>query len=293
MKKFLLIVLLKLFISFTVAGQSFISAEKQWNVRLTFFGNYSMEIFKIQGDTTINNQTYNKLLVSYDSLATWKYMGSIREDDKKVYYVMPAGDEGLLYDFGLKIGDTTYISNYFCHDDTVPIYVENIDTILFNGFSYKRWHLKSVDQPFVTEIEDFWLEGVGSVTGLIYSFFNYCIVCPDWKLICYYYDDTLLYQNPIALSCYEEHTGIDEPDNELKLVLSPNPVIKGDPVIVNSSVALEYVAVISIDGAILKKLNSPIGDIVTFDTSDLKPGLYIITVITNDHRSVTKKIIVI
>ena len=111
------------------------------------------EQIKITGDTTINDLTYHKLIVSgywynnncNQSFYSNGYAGAFRNDieNKKVWFV-PVGDltEGLLYDFNLEIGDTLYpgILNPYNYFD---FWVENIDTIQVAGSDRRLYEIRS------------------------------------------------------------------------------------------------------------------------------------------------------
>ncbi len=223
MKKKLTISGLFLLMSFMGFNQCFLSNEKQWNVRLQSFGTYT-EVFKIEGDTIINSVPYQKMWVSYDSLMSWIFMGSLREEENIVYYLHPEYSEGVLYDFALEAGDTAYVRNYFCEED-VPVYVIDVDTVEYFGVSRKRWHLG--ENGYTGE---YWVEGIGSLWGPLYTQYYYCIICPVWELLCYHESDTLLYILPGENECYQQTVGIDENPVQNEIALSPNPVLTGNPV---------------------------------------------------------------
>jgi len=212
-----------LFMSFTCFTQSFLSNDKQWNVRLNSFG-ISTEVFKIEGDTIINSVPYQKIWVSYDSLMTWVFMGSVRENENIVYYLHPDYSEGVLYDFTLEAGDTAWVRNYFC-DEVVPVYVIGVDTVEYFGVSRKRWHLGGNDYSV-----EHWIEGIGSLWGPLYTRFDYCIICPVWELLCYHESDTLLYILPGENECYQQTVGIDENPVQNEIAISSNPALTGNPV---------------------------------------------------------------
>jgi hypothetical protein len=106
-------------ISTNVSSQSYTSFPEDsavWTVQYgkpNFFGHDNV-YYTIIDDTLINNVSYNKLYSYgyYNRPNPYKYRGAYRNDieKKKVYFVKPdSSKEHILYDFDLKIGDTTHI----------------------------------------------------------------------------------------------------------------------------------------------------------------------------------------
>lgn len=291
MKRAFFILIQIVFAGLYLSGQSFISEDKQWNVRLNYFMNHSMEITKISGDTLIDSLTYRCVWSSYDSLASWAYMGALREEGPRVYYIPPGSmtnKPGLLYDFSLNVGDTALITNYFCEQNNVPVVVANIDTLVFNGFSHKRWHLEVPGQW----LEAVWLEGIGSLNGPVYGLFEYCIVCPHWDLLCYFNNDTLQYRMPLSIKCWDQHIGIEEPVMETRLTISPNPVNRGDVVTITTSLSPKTVTIFNPAGMAVRSFNTEPSETVMISTDMLAPGLYFISLNSLDSRVMTARLIV-
>ncbi len=96
----------------------------QWNVLYTSASTpeiesvtYKTSIQSIQGDSTIKGVTYKKVMLTYsESKTNWQLYALLREDitEQKIY-LYKDGNEVLLYDFGMKIGDkaTLYLNNYY------------------------------------------------------------------------------------------------------------------------------------------------------------------------------------
>ena len=123
------------------------------------------ERFALSGeDTVMSDLTYKKLYIFYDTIfdknhAT--YVGGIREDiNKRVYYkgdtihhVKPSytqiinaggnvGDEILLYDFSLSLGDTLKFGNLSKPDGY--LIVSLIDTIKVGESYRKKYHFEPI-----------------------------------------------------------------------------------------------------------------------------------------------------
>ncbi|MDP2236560.1 MAG: T9SS type A sorting domain-containing protein [Bacteroidales bacterium] len=286
MKKNLKIIGLAVLISFSVHGQNFISTEKQWNVMLTAFPlSNTTEIYKINGDSTVNFIVYSKIWASFDSLATWYFKGLLREESNIVYYIPPSGAEGILYDFNLEIGDTTYINNVFCSD--IPIYVIVIDTVEYFGTSRKRWLIG--ENGIVDEI---WVEGIGSLNGPLYSKYWNCIICPVWELLCFHENDTLKYMKPFETNCYYSTVGVAEKAIENDFIVSPNPAKKGNDISLETTSKMLSISVFDVTGRLVKTLNPLHVNKINIETSNFEPGLYLITVATEREKIMTRKILI-
>jgi len=286
MKQRIIIIGLTILMNLSLFGQDFISSDKQWNVRLTgWAGVFSTEIYVIDGDSVINSLIYNKIWASFDSLSTWQYQGLIREDSNIVYYIPPNGNEGILYDFNLEIGDTAYVTNVFCSD--IPIYVIDIDTVEYNGISRKRWLLG--EDGYVQES---WVEGIGSLYGPLHTKFEYCIVCPFWELLCYHNNDTLEYIMYGQTDCYQNTVGLDENFRESDFSINPNPVKIGSIINIETNSVPNSISIFNSSGLLIKRLSQFRDKIIRIETNDFKPGMYFITIKTNGDRINTQKIMI-
>jgi hypothetical protein len=269
MKK-LIVALTALLISFSLTSQNFISENKQWNVFLNSFGGLSTEIFSINGDSSINNVSYKKIYVSYDSLKHWQYQGLLREDSSQVYFVGMDSVESLLYDFSLHSGDSVWVKNVFCYHNQVGLHVDSVDTIIINGKSHKRLFMNG--GGYLEE----WISDIGSSSGPLYSSFMQSIVCPYWQLGCYYENDKLVYSNPQFSNCF--YTTIMQGSLETELTLYPNPA---DNLlhIESRKHKLDMIRIYDLQGKqLIQSTQNPI------DISFLTPGIYFVLIRINDKE---------
>jgi len=286
MKQRIILISFAILLNLSQFGQSFISNDKQWNVRFTGFPlAFSTEIYVINGDSVINSVNYNKIWVSFDSLVTWQYQGLLREDSNIVYYIPPDKNEGVLYDFNLEIGDTAYVNNMFCNN--IPIYVIDIDTVEYLGTSRKRWILG--EDGYVHE---FWVEGIGSLNGPLHTKFMYCIVCPYWELLCYHFNDTLEYKMFGQTDCYQNTVGMTENYKESDFLIIPNPVKKGDNINIKTNSIPSIISVFNSAGLLINTINPENNNKIRIETNTYKPGLYFVTIKTKENRISTKKLLI-
>ena len=289
MKKLSLLFLALVF-SLSIFGQNFLSEGKQWNVRLEGWpGSVVTEIFFIDGDSIVNNLNYKQIWVSTDSLNTATFQGLLREEIEKVYYLPTYGDEGLLYDFGLNVGDTvSIISLPSQYEGEFEIFVAAIDTIEYEGVQRKRMLIDSEENTFT----EFWIEGIGDTWGPLYTMiYNYGI-CPSWELICVHEYDELIYMVPYTESCYEVNVGIDELIQNSKILLSQNPVKQDQSIEVKADKAMGNIQVYSVSGKLIKTISSPFNKKQSIKTHDLKKGLYLLKIEMADGEVLTSKVLV-
>lgn len=173
-----------------------VDTSKIWSVYQQYaYVHYSL-YFKIGDTITLNGIIYRKVFETNDSLlSTWTFDGYIRENENsEVFFRKTNGDEGLIYKFNLLVNDTVVVYNPLVCPEYNTLVVSEIDSVWLGNIFRKRIHF------FNSNNEDYWIEGIGSRFGLLFS--NYCYIGTLYNLICYYESDNLIYQNPDFTSCY-------------------------------------------------------------------------------------------
>ena len=170
-------------------------------------------IHSLKGDTIINGLVYQKLvghLTAFESTPD-VYIGALRFTEDKKVFVYYDKNEYLLYDFNVQIGDTLNIFggiDYYIDHQTLPHVIIGIDT-LYNG------RLKIISNAIIQEEingniheekrQKKWIEGVGSIDGIVYNDATTMYGSGNNILLCAYHDDECLYvtDNPsyIPLGC--------------------------------------------------------------------------------------------
>ncbi len=269
-------------VGISLTGQNFISENNQWNVRVSFFPlSISTDIFFIDGDSVVNSITYSKLYASYDSLETIKFEGLLREEANIVYYLPEDRDEGILYDFNLETGDTTYVNNFFCSD--IEVIIMDVDSVEYFGEKRKRWNVGGCS---------YWIEGIGSTNGPIHTHYWECLICPDWELICFHESDSLKYIKEGEFSCYTTTVGIDNKNESEDILIVPNPVKSGNSVSLESKSKPEKVAIYNSSGVLVRQINPISEKTINVETGNLVPGLYIIKIYMENEQVNTCKMYV-
>jgi len=291
MKRLTVIILvLSSLISFS---QNFVMSNKQWNVVIEAWGpggiSSNTEIFLTSGDTTINEQLYSKLYLSYDSLQTSYYRGALREDNNQVFFINIDGAEGLLYDFNLNVGDSTYIVTDFTYGgEELLVIIDSVNYVEINEVQYKIFW---IHEDYMTGMTDYWIEGIGSNNGPLYTLIHHHIICPLWQLSCCYEDGVSVFNNE-NLDCYMTTVGIDEFDKD-KISFHPNPVNKGRKlhIQVSENDQIYSVELFDLMGnkvfEQLEILNVPI----ELELDDIPRGMYVFVVHTNNSKEFVRKIL--
>lgn len=128
------------------------------------------------------------------------YVGLVREEDKRVYYVGRniIGDysdtEILLYDFNLNVGDTI---NY----SWGSFKIARIDTVQSFGTWRRMFHFVYTDDP-ESEVLDYWLEGIGTAIfqGIIDPLTEMPECC-NTGIPCVIHGIDILYKENIEVDC--------------------------------------------------------------------------------------------
>jgi len=197
------------------AQNSFPTSNAIWNYKVSasdWFSNQSGEkniYYTICGDTIVDGYTYSKLHITYDTVLCGKklgeFLGGLRQEEQKIYFLPYSGNEFLLYDFGVSIGDSVYINYGFRYHfggigqgglKDYHSFKNYAKTLIVLNIEVKN----GIKQIYLGEdawIEDIWYEGFGSVLGLFnagridildgYSF--------DFQLQCFKYNDTIKYMS--------------------------------------------------------------------------------------------------
>lgn len=180
-------------------GYALIDTTKEWNS--LSIGVYEFAVCA-PGNTTrttignpeeINNQTYFPVYRNFISAGKTSTPGYLREDtaSRKVYFYDYNEDkEGLLYDFSISEGDTVLVQNYFVDFEDISIVCNNIDTTWVAGEHRKVFSF----------YHDTWIEGIGSLYGLLYSAHG-SLPGGSHELTCCFKNEDLIYNNSKFNSC--------------------------------------------------------------------------------------------
>jgi hypothetical protein len=195
--------------------------------------NYSYWYY-INGEETINGKNYYKLyskgqwyeepIWPEDTSCTMEgehldfYEGAIRTENNIVYFKPYDNDhEQLLFDYGLKEGDTLPDTIFLDQGNYHNLIITSVDSVVMKSGEYRtRWNIEAADQGLGV---DYWfIEGIGTNKGLIQE-----LVPFEWdsELICYSENFEPVY--PLEYNC-DPTIGISE-----NIVISPEARIYPNP----------------------------------------------------------------
>jgi len=277
-KKFLLLIMPVLFY-LQASGQNWdmLNSGKLWsNLVITYNPNMidqdlTTDFVKFDGDTTINAKDYKRVLQTEDStMGNWILKGYIRETiSEGLYFRNLQGEEGLLYKYNVKVGDSITIANKanFVHD--LILIVKNIDSIQINGFYKKKYTMSQGASP----INEIWIEGIGSLKGILRC--GWIAAGGSGKLLCYYENKILMYKDTGYSECYyytrTSINTINSPDRIIEIF--PNPSHNEINI---TAFGLKRLKVYSIYGSLIDTIDLDNKPEITLNISEYPNGIYII-----------------
>ena len=242
--------------NYTVRASNWLSGwEGQRNVYYT-----------ICGDTIIDSNIYSKFYTTYDTVICGenlkKFLGYFRQDDQKVYFTpSSSGQEFLLYDFGLSIGDTFHIEYAFWesdgygyrngYHDFMNDFGEN-RTVVISNIEFENGIKKIV---LGSGVYDIWHEGIGSIyglfhTGTIEALDGYSF---GFSLNCLKHNDTVKYvNNPKCNQCFCPSVNIAEHSISNIINIYPNPVKDNLNIETTENTEIKSINVYTIDGKLIE-----------------------------------------
>lgn len=289
-KRLAVIVVLTVF-STVICAQEIVDPAKLWSNMeehcQPWGSNYSTEYIRFSVDTVIDQKVYKKVWISEDEdYEEWNFYGAfIREDSGRVFYRQMFGEEGLIYDFNLGIGDSVIINNPRASGE-ITLYFVEIDSVEIENGYRERWKLVSN----IYENAEYWIRGIGSETGVINSGTGvFGGLCGLYTLLCEKENDELIYMNPGYESCYLFTTDVDEGSSLSAFLLSYDQ----DEKLVQVSMSKRHESTIiisNISGIVItsEQINTTL---FTYDMSAQKTGIYIITVVDSGNISSQKFIV--
>ncbi|MCI5080520.1 MAG: T9SS type A sorting domain-containing protein [Saprospiraceae bacterium] len=248
----LLLLLLGLisFPAFSQYGSLFQTENATWATKTTYSNGPTIPpdeylFFQTIGDTTINDRVYQKVYFSSfreNELTNFQVLsGALRKENEKVFqYDFFSGEETLLYDFTLEVGDTLEYN----WPDEVPdfegltIWVSRIDTVTINNIQRRHWYFKWTHddlQPDPEQAEEFYVisDLYGSEFGLNhfyhledYFFQAFYDVWPNSEasLYCAKFEEEVVYGHWNDESCSPDlFTSVNELEAQ-QINVFPNPV---------------------------------------------------------------------
>jgi hypothetical protein len=256
--------------SILAKSQPYLLNNPQWikySVNIQTMDINQKSLLSLYEDTVVNNIVYRNLLFNNNI-----YQGAIREESGKIFY-LPIGEviEFVLYDFTVKIGETV-VSNAKEGILSLSPTVNQIDTItIFNGEKRKRFYL---------DFGDIWIEGIGSIYGLLYpSYYSIPNYYVDY-LVCFKQNDEIFFMNDsICLNneCCSFPLKSPNIKAEQEILLSPNPTTSLVHLSLNTK-NCEELRIVDVLGNLLWHCPNFNDDDINIDLSSFPSGVYILVV---------------
>lgn len=249
---------------------------------------YCKYTYYFQRDTIINSYSYHKIY-SNDSSST-SYVGGLRESDRKIYFFdNNCQNSILLYDFNFNVGDSILMPFLLC--DTTPVYYMNvisIDSVLIGDVSYRKRINFNYGPPMS------WIEGIGSLSGLLYPYYSGIACICFTHLVCFEQNDTILYLNEEFVPCFDYFVSNNDWGNKFDLLkVFPNPVRNHFSINFESGkeiiTGIEFYNILGIN---IKTIQNVFEKKIQLEKDDFKAGIYIFKVLLSDDRYVFGKLII-
>jgi hypothetical protein len=284
----------------TIAGQTngntIVLPNSSWSI-LRYGVTYpvpwvSTQYVYFAGDSVVTDKTYKKVFSCDDKLhENITYEGLIREQDKKTWFICKDSEtENLLYDFSLEEGMTFEYSSMYPEELPELLYVKNSDIIEINGETRKRLQLSFPPLPGDDWIVDTWIEGIGSLRGILQPLLLDGVVS---ELLCHHKNDELIYKNPVYSECYyDKAEDITSMESKITndLTVYPNPV-DNILVISSSNDAVSFVEFTGVSGKTVYTKRLDANKENKIDMRRFAPGLYLLHVYDTNGLVSTAKII--
>ncbi|MGE5426433.1 MAG: T9SS type A sorting domain-containing protein [Methylococcaceae bacterium] len=276
------------FIGYTQVKNSLIDTSKIWfDVQRIYSStpNFIQTYYRIYDSVSVNDVTYFKVFykLKYTSdypelqdIKNWKFSELlIRESSGKVYLKGSSTDskEHILYDFNLKVQDSIFLNSKYW-------FVSSIDSVMINNNYKKRLRLKQANS------NDYWIENVGSLYGLLnpgYNYKDYNLGIP--QLICVKGKDEILYA---AENCNCLEILSNKEMNLYGFQIFPTIVVKDVNIHSNSNSVNYSFKIFDLNGNLIRQDRFFGNQII--DCSALKNGMYLIH-LSGENLNVIRKII--
>src|SRR5574344_1499391 len=278
----------------------FDNLDTKWNVAKTYpaanqqnpnFVATTTTVYGFQGDTLINSEQWFNLYSSSDSLfqSNLSYRGLLREENNKVFYLDTLNQLDTLYDFSLNVGDSVLFDLYGMYPEWLQVI--NVDSIQINGDYYKRLKFAEPTINAFDELNEFWIEGIGSIHGPLFPNFpvKFSQEIPDSMLVtCTYSNNQQVWQHQSYPNCYVNIVLSVDKLELFDFKIYPNPFT--DRIQIENIGLQQYeLTIVNSIGQTIKRMQVN-GDTQIIDLTELQVGIYCLR-IENKLNARTMKII--
>lgn len=256
--------------------------NSSWTVEVSDIGFETQTFTMIQnGEQTIGNYTYKKIVEPFSNNDIF-----IREDidSKKVYKIINGQDE-LIFDFSLQIGEETTLSNGSSYQ------VQSITNINVIGGQRKLFFL--VNQSSFPGYNEIWIEGVGNLENPLFARYEY-FTDPVYSLKCSFQNgenifNRGIYWNNIPVDC--ETLSVNQQLVE-SFVIAPNPFREELTVTSKNGLQNLSIKIYNLLGQEMSLTTSSINNNLIVSRENLKAGIYVLKIST-EHGDFSKQIVAV
>ena len=284
MKKYLTLIICFVYIT-NAKAQNLLTKDKTWSVVTNLIYNPATTEYKIgNNDTIVGADTFVYTERRLAGKTDWiKADILLKESNQKIEFLREINGNvnslGLLYDFGMSIGDSAYFSNPTgC--DSFLMKLDTIEHVYVNGFLRKKFTFKYSFFGFNRILISY--SGIGSTSGLISSFD--CDSDGKHFLVCLDSSNIQIYDSPSFNTCYIEPFSIDNEINQSLNLFSDRNTIK-----IESKITINQIKLIGINGNTIyqQKVNQKEVQIEKITNK----GVYLLQLILENGTIETKKIL--
>jgi hypothetical protein len=252
----------------------------------------------VANDTIIEDVSYKKQMckIIREIDTNIVFAAGIREDTvNQLVFLKPEYEsEKLIYSFDHSVGDTISIDTTYWGDGCIIRFVKSTSTYSINGFSGKKieicvtlYHLNNPTWPPSEIYTDSWYEGIGSLVSVFNLFeIGSLPISPDVELLCFWNEDSLIYQSPEWNVCEYALIVTSINDNSIipDLKIFPNPT--SNQLKISTITEIKEIQLLDIYGKII--INTTRKD---FDVSTLPDGIYLLRITTESNQVIIRRII--
>lgn len=205
-------------------------------------------------DTIIQKKRYKKIYQQTCLSGKEEYYGAIREESKRIFAVKQEDKEGnevLLYDFNLEVGE----SIAYPYVGSVPLKVARIDMVEMEGVARKRYYFYNEEMhPGEIYPYDSWIEGVGSEQDLLNPFYPLCACLGgNSRVLCVHQDQKVLYKQKDDDHCIcSQAQSVKENSQSSSFRILNNPVENKRLMLLLTEANFYKVDIYSFDGLLVK-----------------------------------------
>ncbi|MCC5922527.1 MAG: T9SS type A sorting domain-containing protein [Crocinitomicaceae bacterium] len=274
--------------------------DSKWNVAKSYpSGNQQnpnfvatiTKVYGFQGDTLIDSEQWFKLYSSSDSLfeSNLLYLGLLREENNKVFYLDTLNQLDTLYDFSLNVGDSVLFDLYGMYPEWLQ--VVNVDSVQISGDYYKRLKFAEPTINAFDELNEIWIEGIGSIHGPLFPSFpiKFSQEIPDSMLVtCTFSNNQQVWQHQSYPSCYVKVVLSVDQMEILNFKIYPNPFT--DRIHFENNGLQQYrLTVLNSLGQTIHKIQANTNNRI-IDLSDFQAGIYFLKIESGDNIKTIKMI---